>query len=93
MFGLKFIRIKQYSAFSREFEDKVYVQHLIVKEAPKLAAMIFENIEKIRIFVCGTAKYMPDSVQDAFVKIISEQYFNGDKDKGQEVIEKLIKKR
>jgi len=55
--------------------------------------MIIENIEKIRIFVCGTAKYMPDSVQDAFVKIISEQYFNGDKDKGQEVIEKLIKKR
>jgi len=74
LFGFNMLfRIKLYSAFSREFDDKVYVQHLIVKEASTLAAMILENIEKIRIFVCGTAKYMPDSVQDAFVKIISDQ--------------------
>ena len=61
------------TAFSRDQENKVYVQHKILENAKVLGHLIEENSEKIKIFVSGNAKYMPQQVKEAFVSIIREQ--------------------
>ena len=49
-----------FPAFSRDQEDKVYVQHLILKEEFLLRKLIWE--QKGSFFIAGNSKQMPDQV-------------------------------
>lgn len=57
-----------YTAFSRDREDKVYVQHKI-KEFGKI---VWEALDKRKacFYIAGNAKQMPDSVRDALKSVI-----------------------
>ena len=63
-------------AFSRDQEDKVYVQHKLLEHAPKVWEMITNGA---LIFLSGfllvirNAKKMPDDVRNALVTIISQK--------------------
>ena len=57
-------------AFSRDTDDKVYVQHKI-KENPKL---FNEWLERgASIYVCGDEKYMAKDVHEAIKQVISQE--------------------
>lgn len=71
-----------YCAFSRDQENKIYVQHLIEKNAQHLKALILEK--QAYICVSGSSKNMPKSVKDAFAKVL---------DNDENKIEQLIKSR
>ena len=76
----KFIRL--YCAFSRDQENKVYVQHLIEENAQLLKPLILTN--QACIYVSGSSKNMPKSVKEAFVKVL---------DNDESTVEQLIKTR
>ena len=61
---------KLISAFSRDQADKVYVQHLMLKEEFRLRKIIWE--EKGGFFVAGNSKQMPDQVRDALKRVLAE---------------------
>ncbi|KAL4494033.1 hypothetical protein ABPG72_015989 [Tetrahymena utriculariae] len=85
-------RINLFTAFSRDFDSKVYVQHLLTKYYEAFGDLIANNLEKIKIFVCGTAKYMPKQVEEGFVELLTK-YLEGDSEKAKAIIQILIKKR
>lgn len=56
-------------AFSRDQEEKVYVQHRIVEQGKD----IFQWLENgASIYICGDANYMAKDVHQALVDVISE---------------------
>jgi len=55
---------KIFTAFSRDQEDKYYVQH-VIKDHIDLFADLIVNQDGF-IYIAGNAKQMPDQVQDAF---------------------------
>lgn len=62
------VNLKVITAFSRDTDSKVYVQHKIREHGPELAELIFEK--DALIYVSGRAKFMPNSVEKAFTEII-----------------------
>jgi len=66
----KELGVKLFPAFSRDQEDKIYVQHLIKKEGGLLWQLINES--NASVFVAGNSKQMPDGVRDAFLQIFQE---------------------
>ncbi|XP_022327985.2 NADPH-dependent diflavin oxidoreductase 1-like [Crassostrea virginica] len=63
-------RLQIYTAFSRDQEEKVYVQHLILEKAAILWKLLDE--EKAWFFIAGNAKQMPDDVKSALHTVIQE---------------------
>ncbi len=59
-------RFRFFSAFSRDQEDKEYVQHVIERHAEIIEEVIFER--QGSVFIAGNAKMMPDQVMDAVKK-------------------------
>ncbi|XP_062241495.1 P450 (cytochrome) oxidoreductase b isoform X1 [Platichthys flesus] len=57
-------------AFSRDQEEKVYVQHLLKKNKEALWKLI--HLENAHIYVCGDAKSMAKDVQTTFHEIAEE---------------------
>ncbi|KAM7413157.1 hypothetical protein PAMA_020506 [Pampus argenteus] len=57
-------------AFSRDQEEKVYVQHLLKNNKEKIWQQI--NSDNAHIYVCGDAKNMAKDVQTAFHEIAEE---------------------
>ncbi|PFH55779.1 hypothetical protein XA68_17626 [Ophiocordyceps unilateralis] len=56
-----------FAAFSRDQREKVYVQHLVGREAPRLAALL----ESLPIFVvCGGSSSMADACRRAVLDIL-----------------------
>ncbi|KAL5011405.1 hypothetical protein ScPMuIL_009956 [Solemya velum] len=56
------------TAFSRDQEDKIYVQHKIVEEMSLIWQLI--NEQGACIYVAGNAKQMPDNVRDSFKEVL-----------------------
>src|SRR5690606_30117318 len=56
-------------AFSRDTEEKVYVQHRLLEHAAELYAWIEEGAH---IYICGDEKHMAHDVHQALVHIIKE---------------------
>ena len=62
-------RVTLMVAFSRDQEDKVYVQHLIEENVELLGDLLVEKSGCI--YVAGNAKQMPDQVKSAVKSVIS----------------------
>jgi sulfite reductase (NADPH) flavoprotein alpha-component len=56
-------------AFSRDQEQKVYVQHRMLEEGAELYQWLEQGAH---IYVCGDANHMAKDVQDALVQIVIE---------------------
>jgi sulfite reductase (NADPH) flavoprotein alpha-component len=58
------------TAFSRDQEERVYVQHRMLAEAP----LLYEWLQQgAHVYVCGDARHMAEDVQKALLRIIEEQ--------------------
>lgn len=57
-------------AFSRDSEEKVYVQHRMLEHAAELYGWLQEGAH---IYVCGDEKHMAHDVHDALLTIVQEQ--------------------
>ncbi|CAD7084779.1 unnamed protein product [Hermetia illucens] len=71
--------VKCYYAFSRDQDHKVYVQHKIEEAESELKPLIFD--EHATILVAGNSKDMPQSVKEAFTRVVGSADY----------IEKMIK--
>ncbi|KAI5955143.1 cprA [Candida jiufengensis] len=58
------------TAFSRSTSKKVYVQHKILENSTKINDLLQQGAI---IYVCGDASHMARDVQQAFIKIISQE--------------------
>lgn len=79
--------LKLFTAFSRDQEDKCYVQHK-VRENSKLVFNLID-MKEAHIFVAGNAKQMPDGVKEAFADIIEKEGGFGTGE-GMKYIQKLV---
>ncbi|XP_014607218.1 PREDICTED: NADPH-dependent diflavin oxidoreductase 1-like [Polistes canadensis] len=61
--------LKLFSAFSRDQEDKIYVQH-IIRENKSLCWEFLQN--GANIYLAGSSKNMPNNVRDEFIDLIKE---------------------
>jgi NADPH-ferrihemoprotein reductase len=64
------VKLAVITAFSRDKPDegKIYVQHKIRENAAMLADLIFK--QNANIYVSGKAKFMPTSVEKAFIEVV-----------------------
>ncbi|KAF8782796.1 NADPH-dependent diflavin oxidoreductase 1-like [Argiope bruennichi] len=60
-----------FTAFSRDQDEKIYVQHRIAENGPLIWDLI-QNKKGV-IYIAGNAKQMPEGVKDAFMEIIKKQ--------------------
>ncbi|XP_076822660.1 NADPH-dependent diflavin oxidoreductase 1-like isoform X1 [Clavelina lepadiformis] len=67
----KTLPVKFFAAFSRDQEEKVYVQHNIKENAVELWNLI--KHKNACVFVAGNSKNMPDDVKSAFLDIFQAQ--------------------
>lgn len=56
-------QITLFTAFSRDQDQKVYVQHLLEQQSFRLSAMFKEHKDTFRIFVCGKSGDMPKAIE------------------------------
>ena len=60
-----------HTAFSREQDKKVYVQHLLKEQADEVNELLEK--QKANIYVCGDAANMARDVNNVLAQIISEK--------------------
>ena len=75
------------TAFSRDQEDKVYVQHRMAEKQEVLCKYILEM--KGWFFIAGNSKSMPSQVREALVSALATQL--GDTS-GQEMAEQVVER-
>lgn len=63
--------LKMYVAFSRDQQEKVYVTHLLAKNADEIWKVIGEN--NGHIYICGDARSMAKDVHEILVQVIQEK--------------------
>lgn len=68
---IKVEQLTLFTAFSRDQEDKVYVQHRISENAEFLMDMIANK--KACFYIAGNAKEMPSSVREALKGVFQQQ--------------------
>ncbi|KAG8187301.1 hypothetical protein JTE90_011672 [Oedothorax gibbosus] len=64
------VMLRYFTAFSRDQEDKVYVQHRVAQNGPLLWQLI--NDRQAAVYVAGNAKQMPQGVKEAFLEMFQE---------------------
>ncbi|KPJ20587.1 NADPH-dependent diflavin oxidoreductase 1 [Papilio xuthus] len=62
-------KLSLYCAFSRDQDNKIYVQHKISEHGNNLWKLIKDGGY---IFISGNSKNMPDNVRDAFKDVFCE---------------------
>lgn len=62
--------VEVHVAFSRDQDNKVYVQHLIRKRASHLAKLIKE--QNAYVYVAGSSNNMPKAVREAFIEALDD---------------------
>ncbi|KAL0861111.1 hypothetical protein ABMA27_009610 [Loxostege sticticalis] len=82
-------KLSLYCAFSRDQENKVYVQHKIIEHGNTLWPLIRDK--QAHIYISGNAKNMPDNVRDAFVEVLA-QNGNMSVENAKELLEDIEKK-
>ena len=66
-----------FTAFSRDQEDKIYVQHVIENLKLYIGDLIVN--QDAFVYIAGNAKQMPDQVKDALIEAILSIDDDGDK--------------
>eukprot|EP00667_Euglena_gracilis_P008152 EG_transcript_8239 len=61
-------KLTLHTAFSRDQQQKVYVQHQIVENGKEVSNLIFNK--EAWVFIAGNAKNMPSDVQDAICQAL-----------------------
>ncbi|KAF4638070.1 hypothetical protein G7Y89_g30 [Cudoniella acicularis] len=67
--ALPTLRVKAFTAFSRDQEKKIYVQD-IIRQQGKLVANLISR--KAMIFVCGSSGNMPKAVREAIIDAMAQ---------------------
>ncbi|CAG5115516.1 unnamed protein product [Candidula unifasciata] len=62
--------LQMFTAFSRDQDEKIYVQHRLRENGSLVWKMIHE--ERASFFIAGNAKNMPDDVKEAVCDVISK---------------------
>ncbi|PVU86109.1 hypothetical protein BB559_006671, partial [Furculomyces boomerangus] len=62
---------KLFTAFSRDQEQKIYVQHRILENAKSIYELLMNR--GAYFYICGDGKFMVKDVEKALVQVISEQ--------------------
>lgn len=65
-------------AYSREANQKVYIQDLMTKNSERLSAYVASNVDRIKIYVCGKAQLFPDQVKERLVQVLKHHNKPGD---------------
>jgi len=76
---------KVHVAFSRDQEEKIYVQHKMIKHGAELFNWINAGAH---LYVCGTRDPMSEDVEKTIIEII-EQYGNKTKEEAREYLDQL----
>eukprot|EP00088_Acartia_fossae_P058241 TRINITY_DN6808_c0_g1_i8.p1 TRINITY_DN6808_c0_g1~~TRINITY_DN6808_c0_g1_i8.p1 ORF type:complete len:607 (-),score=81.11 TRINITY_DN6808_c0_g1_i8:200-2020(-) len=63
--------VKVITAFSRDQEDKIYVQHRIQENKELVCDLIFDK--KGWFYVAGNSKFMPTQVRDALIECLTSR--------------------
>ena len=84
----KYDNFKVLTAFSRDQEDKHYVQH-VISDNKELFGDLLVNQDAF-IYIAGNSKNMPDQVKDAFKDAVMTQDDDGDEKEAKKFIEQLI---
>lgn len=78
-------------AFSRDFEEKAYVQHKMWEERAQLASWI--DAQGAYIYVCGDAKRMARDVEATLVEILIDQNVVASKENAVEYLSAMRKSK
>nr|XP_054769944.1 NADPH-dependent diflavin oxidoreductase 1-like [Lytechinus pictus] len=65
--------LQMVTAFSRDQEDKVYVQHRIKENAALIWSLMNRSDRSTRIYVAGNAKQMPTDVREALCVVVQSE--------------------
>ncbi|KAG6455741.1 NADPH-dependent diflavin oxidoreductase 1 [Manduca sexta] len=84
-------KLSLYTAFSRDQDNKVYVQHRIKEHAEELWRIL--NSENGYIFLSGSSKSMPDNVRDAFIEEVLCKHGGLSLDEAKQRMKELENKR
>ena len=68
--------VRFFTAFSRDQEDKEYVQHVVRRESPLVAQFVRDGA---RVFIAGNAKQMPDQVTQEIARAVGKSGEEADK--------------
>ena len=79
--------ISLYKAFSRDQEDKHYIQHILSEQSAKFGALLKDNLDEIRIYVAGRSKFMPQGVERSLIQCLNT--FLNDETKAKERYQKM----
>jgi len=63
--------IKLFTAFSREEDHKVYVQHKIIQSGDLVSSLLLRK--DAYLYICGDARAMPKDVQEAIINVLSKK--------------------
>ena len=69
-------RLRFFTAFSRDQEDKEYVQHVVGRESPLVAQFVRDGA---RVYIAGNAKQMPDQVTQEIARSVGKLGHEADK--------------
>ena len=84
--------IEIYTAFSRDQDKKIYVQHKIIENKKEISNFLVENIDNVYVFICGNSKFMPQQVKNSLIQIIKD-FYDGNNEKAQEFWDFLTKNK
>ncbi|MBQ0138021.1 MAG: assimilatory sulfite reductase (NADPH) flavoprotein subunit [Kurthia sp.] len=76
-------------AFSRDQEEKIYVQHRILEQGQEFYNWIQQGAT---IFICGDEKHMAKDVEAAILQVIA-QYGNKSEDESHDYLQNLIQEK
>ncbi|CAK93597.1 unnamed protein product (macronuclear) [Paramecium tetraurelia] len=79
--------ITLFTAFSRDQQKKIYVQHRILENRDLINKIVRENAQNVMIIVTGTSKKMPTQVEQVFKECLGEQMLQELKRRKQYLVE------
>merc|ERR1712150_213651 len=82
---------KIFTAFSRDQEDKIYVQHVIEDQKSYIGDLIVNH--DAFVYIAGNAKQMPDQVKDALIEAILSVDDDGDKQGAKAFLNQMSKEK
>ncbi|KAI5641030.1 FAD binding domain-containing protein [Phthorimaea operculella] len=80
-------KLSLFCAFSRDQDNKIYVQHKIAEQKDLLWDLI--NNRQAYVYISGNSKNMPDNVKDAFLEDVFGKTGGLDKDRSKSLLKAM----